>query len=134
MSSSCRLVAPLPGLERIFTQPTPNPRTGKRIVNGETVEEGKAPMMFWSDHDMGGWGYAGMAIGMVLFWVLVIVGIIALIRYTTGGSPTHTILAPPPHNDYETPERLLAARFARGEIDEAEYRHRLEVLRTTPRN
>lgn len=27
-------------------------------------------MMFWYGHDMGGWGYASMAIGMVLFWTL----------------------------------------------------------------
>ena len=50
-------------------------------------------MMFWSDHDMSGWGYTGMVIGMVLFWALIIVGIIALIRYTTGTthpSPTAT--------------------------------------------
>ena len=32
-------------------------------------------MMFWSGHDMSGWGYAGMAVGMVLFWVLMILGI-----------------------------------------------------------
>lgn len=86
-------------------------------------------MMFWSDHDMGGWGYAGMAIGMVLFWSLVVVGIIALIRYTTGAAQTRIISAPPHSSDYDSPEHLLAGRFARGEIDEAEYRHRLEVLR-----
>ena len=90
-------------------------------------------MMFWSDHDMSGWGYTGMIIGMVLFWAMIIVGIIALIRYTAGSS-TQGAGTPitPPYNDYETPERLLAARFARGEVDEPEYRHRLEVLRSTP--
>lgn len=35
--------------------------------------------MFWSDY-MSGWGCVGMAMGMVLFWVLIIVGIVALIR------------------------------------------------------
>lgn len=89
-------------------------------------------MMFWSDHDMSGWGYTGMAAGMVLFWALIVVGIIALVRYT-GGSPSRGASgAPQPYCDYETPERLLAARFARGEVDESEYRHRLEVLRATP--
>ena len=26
--------------------------------------------MFWFDHNMGWWGYAGMGAGMVLFWAL----------------------------------------------------------------
>ena len=89
-------------------------------------------MMFWSDHDMSGWGYAGMVIGMVLFWVLLIVGIIALIRYTTGATQTR-VTATPHYRDYETPEQVLACRFARGEIDDTEYRNRLEVLHSTPR-
>jgi putative membrane protein len=87
-------------------------------------------MMFWSDHDMsgwGGWGYAGMVIGMVLFWALVIVGIVALIRSSTGSGSTRSVPQFPPYS--ESPGQLLAARFARGEIDEAEYRQRLAVLR-----
>ena len=89
-------------------------------------------MMFWSDHDMSGWGYAGMAIGMVLFWVLIIVAIVALIRFSTSATQTRVIPAPPPYT--ESPEQVLAARFARGEIDEAEYQQRLAVLRgATPR-
>lgn len=85
--------------------------------------------MFWSDHDMGGWGYSGMAIGMVLFWILVIVGIVALIRYTTGAAQPGAVPGYPPQG--ESPERILAARFARGEIDEPEYQQRLAVLRAT---
>lgn len=88
-------------------------------------------MMYWYDHDMSGWGYAGMAIGMVLFWILIIVGIVALVRFTTTGSQPRPLPPPPPYS--ESPEQLLAARFARGEIDEAEYQQRLAVLRSTPR-
>lgn len=84
-------------------------------------------MMFWSDHDMSGWGYAGMVIGMILFWALIIVGIVALIRSSTGSTQTRSIPQLPPY--IESPEQLLAARFARGEIDEADYRQRLAVLR-----
>jgi putative membrane protein len=85
--------------------------------------------MFWSDHDMSGWGYTGMVIGMVLFWALIIVGIIALIRFNTGA-----IRAVPQHqlqSDDESPEKVLASRFARGEIEEPEYQQRLAVLRST---
>lgn len=90
-------------------------------------------MMSWSDHDMSGWGYAGMVMGMVLFWALIIVGIVALIRYTAGTPQTRAVPQLPHRGDYESPEQMLAARFARGEIDETEYRQRLDVLRATAR-
>ncbi len=82
-------------------------------------------MMFWYDHGMTGWGYAGMAIGMVLFWALVIGGLVALIRFADGGQGSRYPLPP------EQPDALhvLSLRFARGEIDEAEYREKLAVLR-----
>lgn len=78
--------------------------------------------MFWYDHNLGWWGYAGMGIGMVLFWALLVVGIVALIRYTTGDQQNRAV-APS-----ASPEHVLAARFARGEISETEYRDRLEIL------
>jgi putative membrane protein len=84
-------------------------------------------MMFWYDHNMGGWGYAGMGIGMVLFWALLIAGIVALVVYTTGNRSDRRI--PPESTSTSSPEEVLAARFARGEIDETEYRDRLAVLR-----
>ena len=77
-------------------------------------------MMYWYDH-MGWWGYAGMGIGMVVFWGLLIFGIVALIRYTSGDQRP---VFPAP-----SAEQVLAGRFARGEIAETEYRDRLAVLR-----
>jgi putative membrane protein len=71
--------------------------------------------------DMSGWGFALMAISAVVFWGLVIVGIVMLVRYF-GRSGQPTTAAP-------TPEQLLAERFARGEIDESEYDARLGTLR-----
>jgi putative membrane protein len=76
-------------------------------------------MMFWYDHDMGWWGYAAMGIGMVLFWALVIAGIVALVMYVTGGRQ---------NRQPESAEQILAARFARGEISETEYRDRVATL------
>lgn len=87
--------------------------------------------MFWYDHDMGGWGYAGMAVAMVLFWILVVGGIVALVRFTTGAPPSQSVASPTMYG--ESPELLLAARFARGEIDETEYHQRLSVLRAQRR-
>jgi putative membrane protein len=84
-------------------------------------------MMFWYDHGMGGWGWAGMGVGMVLFWALLIAGIVALIAYINGDRRDGRIARQT--TPTTSPEQVLAARFARGEIDETEYRNRLAVLR-----
>lgn len=81
--------------------------------------------MFWYDHNMGWWGYAGMGIGMVLFWAFLLVGIFALVRFAMADRTTQTFAPQPP----PSPERVLADRFARGEITDTEYRDRLAVLR-----
>jgi putative membrane protein len=83
--------------------------------------------MIWYGGD--GWGWAGrilMTVGMVAFWALVITAVVLAIRYLTGsrgaaGSSAGAGLA--------RAEDLLARRFARGEIDESEYRQRLGLLR-----
>jgi putative membrane protein len=72
-------------------------------------------MMPYGWHD-GSWGI----LWMVMSWVaiVVLVWVVALaIRPEAGG--------PKRHRD---PKEILQARFARGEIDEAEYRSRLDVL------
>ena len=81
-------------------------------------------MMYWYGPGMNGWGYGLMAVGMVLFWGLVITVVIVLVRFWTRGG--HRAQLPPPAN---SPEQLLALRYARGEIDEEEYQRRLAVLR-----
>ena len=79
--------------------------------------------MLWYDHNMGWWGYAGMGIGMALFWALVLVGVVAVIRFAVADRGTQAVASPPP------PEQVLADRFARGELTATEYRDRLTVLR-----
>jgi putative membrane protein len=78
-------------------------------------------MMWWYGPGMSGWGVALMAVGMIVFWTLVVLGLIALARYllTSGGRTTET---------RRTAEELLAERFAGGEIDEQDYHRRLDVL------
>lgn len=80
-------------------------------------------MMFWYGDGMTGWGYALMTVGMVLFWALVIFGLVALVRYAGGPQQRSG-----PSVDRPSPEQVLAERFARGEINDEEYRQRQETL------
>jgi putative membrane protein len=92
----------------------------------DTTEE--RIMMFWDGNGLGGWGYALMTISMVLFWALLIAGVVALIRATgrdNRGSVGQVAQSP-------GPEEVLAQRYARGEIDQDEYHQRLDVLRGRP--
>lgn len=77
--------------------------------------------MHWYDHNMSWWG-AGMGVGMALFWTVLIVAIVVMIRSATVPRNQPAPLSPPP-------EQILADRFARGEISDTEYRDRLSLLR-----
>ncbi len=85
-------------------------------------------MMYWYGDHMTGWGYGLMAVTGLLFWALVITGIVALVRYL-GRTDQYR-----PRTGQPTAEQVLAERFARGEIDEEEYQRRLETLRAGPRS
>ena len=82
-------------------------------------------MMWWYGPGMNGWGYGLMTVSMVLFWALVIFGVIAVVRYLGRGNRETTVRP--------TPEELLAERFARGDIDEDEYQQRRDLLTGGPR-
>lgn len=73
-------------------------------------------------HDMGWWGYAGMGVGMVALSAAVLFGLIAVIIYTCESRSAVT-----PHRRLTAGE-ILADRYARGEIEEVEYRQRTAVL------
>lgn len=86
-------------------------------------------MMWWYGN---GWGWGGwflMAVMMVVFWGLLITGVVALVRYAGGprraDQPGGAGTPPEPGRA----EDVLAERYARGEIDEDEYRRRLATLR-----
>lgn len=84
-------------------------------------------MMYWPGG--GGWGWGLMSFGMVLIWALVIIGVVIVIRYLVRAD-RRSVSAP---SGPRPAELILAERFARGEIDEDEYRQRLGVLRGTVR-
>ncbi|GAA4832280.1 SHOCT domain-containing protein [Saccharopolyspora rosea] len=77
-------------------------------------------MHYWYGYGAGIWGMAVMTVSMLLFWALIIIAIVALVRYLgrAGRDQRRTTTA----------QDVLAERFARGEIDEEEYRRRLRAL------
>ena len=81
-------------------------------------------MMGWNPDAGWGWGtWLGMAVMMAVVWGAVIAAIVVVFRpgrSQDGGSPRSD----------RKPGQILAERYARGEIDEAEYRLRTDVLRT----
>lgn len=86
-------------------------------------------MMIWGGHSWGWGGWLLMTFSMVVFWGLVIGALIALLRAGRGGGPG----TPTGRADRErSAEQILAERYARGDIDEEEYRRRLDVLRGRP--
>jgi putative membrane protein len=78
--------------------------------------------MWWPDRG-DGWGFVLASLNSLLFWGLLVAAVILLIRYLGRGAPGRG-----GYTDHAA-ERILAERFARGEIDEEEYRQRLSVLR-----
>ncbi|NBM14452.1 SHOCT domain-containing protein [Streptomyces sp. GC420] len=82
--------------------------------------------MFWYDHGVSGWGWFAMSVGMILFWALIITLAVLLFR-ALNRPPEH------PHTPaVPTPEDILRERLARGEIDEDDYRRRLNALHAGP--
>ncbi len=86
--------------------------------------------MYWYGDHMTGWGYAYGIVSMILFWGVLIVAVIAAVRYLSRGRHEGSPAEPPaPASQPPVAEQVLAERFARGEIDADEYRQRLDTLR-----
>jgi putative membrane protein len=74
-------------------------------------------------NDSSGW-WVVMPLATVLFWGAVIWLVVIFVRGLSGR---------PSGDGAERPDEILARRYARGEIDEDEYRRRLDTLRGTAR-
>jgi putative membrane protein len=68
-----------------------------------------------------GWGW-GMGLSMILFWALIIVAIVALVRWLNGRDRAGD------DQRSEKPLDVLKRRYARGEIDKEEFHERKRVL------
>lgn len=77
-------------------------------------------MIGYYQHGPGWGGWLMMALGMAAFWGLVVWAVIVIFRADPGDRTA----------DDRDPHQILDERFARGDIDESEYRERRAILRT----
>lgn len=89
--------------------------------------------MMWSYGPSGmgwGWGWGGwlaMGLFMLIFWGVLVWAVVSLTRHWQSRPPS----APTePPRGASGPRQIIDERFARGEIDEAEYRQRRDLLQT----
>ena len=70
-----------------------------------------------------GWGWVGVGlVHMLLFWGLIILAIVALMRFLSSSSKTDA------GNAQITPFDILKERFARGKIDAEEFEEKKRLL------
>jgi putative membrane protein len=74
--------------------------------------------------DFGSGWWIVMMLGMIVFWGLIVAGVVWVVRELVRGRTAHAEL--------DTPMSLLDRRFAAGEISAAEYRERKAVLAGEP--
>ncbi len=92
-------------------------------------------MHYWDDygehHARWMWWAIGLPLG-ILFWGCVVWGIVALGR-SMGRNETSSNkgLVPTRPEQPNTAKTILDERFARGEIDEDEYRRRVDTLKSS---
>ena len=84
-------------------------------------------MYGWDYGHVGPGAWILMGLGMLLFWSVVVVGVVMLVRYFS--APTTSSAPHVPSVD--GPEQILKDRLARGEIDVDEYRSRMSTLRAS---
>ena len=80
--------------------------------------------MMWGYGGYGGFG--GGLFGMLLFWGLIIFGIVLLVRWIAGPSSPR---GNGPRARDKTPLDILGERYARGEIDKAEFEQKRNDLK-----
>jgi len=69
-----------------------------------------------------GMGFGGGGIFMILFWVLIIMGVVYLVKILLGGASTEGKRS-------ESVQEVLKKRFAKGEMNKEEFEDAMEVLR-----
>ena len=81
-------------------------------------------MMWWGHNGWGAGGWVTMALMMLVVWGLVAALVVWIVRSASGAQPANGGVA----RSLPSPDSVLADRFARGEIDEAEFASRRAAL------
>ena len=77
----------------------------------------------WNNMDTWGWGWGILGIvHMLLWWVLIVLGIVVLAKWLFGGGPRRNESAG------GRALEILAERYARGEINKDEYEQKRRDL------
>jgi putative membrane protein len=78
-------------------------------------------IMHWWGGEYGmGFGFGGFF--MILFWILIILGVVYLVKTLAGGTSSGK-------EKIESAEEVLKKRFDRGEISKEEFETAMEVLK-----
>ena len=79
-------------------------------------------MMGYGWNNIGGWGGFGPGwIFMIIFWILIILAVVVLVRYLGGTRQSGAD---------KTPMDILKERYAKGEIDKKEFEEMKKDLRS----
>ncbi len=76
----------------------------------------------WGNMGGYGWGWGGMGLGMLLFWAILIVGIVMLVRSSRGSGAWGK------DEREKSALDLLKERYARGEIEREEFEQKKRDL------
>jgi putative membrane protein len=77
--------------------------------------------MMWWNNGWGGAAWFGFAMMHVLFWVLLIAGVVMLLRWGGGRRG--------PRPEAGRAIDIVRERYARGEIDKQEFEEKMQVLK-----
>ena len=118
--SSCDTSAALPTGNAGFF-PMMNMMWGGWSSSSKLNQTNNNPMMWNFGNNPMGWGFGFGWIFMILWWFLIIAGIVAFIKWATAQSPAS-------HNHQKSPLDILKERYAKGEIDRKEFEDKKKDL------
>jgi len=103
--------------------------TGPGIALAQPVQRGGGYGGYWGPHMMfGGWGGGWLGwIMMILFWVLIVAGVVALVKWLVTSSRSSEVGRP---SGGSSALDILKERYARGEITKDEFQQMRKDLQS----